>query len=1606
MKKKFFICVLIFSLLLPNITTAKNDTRYYESSCKWETYFDNPDLFENLSGLPYGTIPVANGRPFNYRIWYGKGIVVYGTPEQANSDDTHRKNYKEGTLSDNGIGFYKKAGYKRGEYRYDGYTREGNLYANVNFPLDVERKTKLEDIAWIYRYWESDYVNKAFKGEPSAKISVYTKAAIVNISDTDKKTREWINNGIADFKIRNGVKDTGLKNPAPDRKEDGTWDFHNFLNVQSAPSAKFNGEGRMFRFDKTGHLFYMIFTIKKYQKEHTPVDVSVNVQNESDLEFIDYGDDNPAGFEKQTIDVKVEVTARLKDEEHMKDQLARAVYYTREDRERWEITLNGEQAREDDIQIYDNCAKTVFTIPMTKGQIKALKGNGINFRATARCIYFDERYDEGSSSGNAVFSIKEQIIKTEEKVPFLMEPKCVIPQKGFDIVKFDAHDNTDMSGIKDRKVLINGIEVDDEQFFSGNYIFGIGQDGLKKIDVYYTDNEGKTAFHTAWAYIYDTKPTAQFRISGTYKQNRKLTVTDISNIGGNDIVNSTYPISSYTWKFRAVSGSEGSIRKKDISTTQKDLLFKTPGSYEVELVVKNSLGRVSDPYIVRFEIFPDYEPALEIDLDNSVISRLETVTAWNYNACSTDNDIVSKNTIELWYDSDNDGRYDKLLETYDGSEGFPEFHPVGLGRYKFVNTVEESFGEDTIPEFITDEDRVSRTVEREILVDNIQPMAGLYVQIPMNRTQTDTFIMMDSSLDSEKVKYIKDNRIEFNNYLRSCNIRSNVETWDLHTYEYTQSVSTTVNTGSSTPPETTEYTSDGYYGVLERIRTSNNKYQTDEGSYVTEEEKKTVTGTLKGWAIANYVYTAGGWRIVSSDASDQPSMSYDKDGFTGTLEKVSYTTDSDNGVPTGAGKIGDTYTRKRTYTGYYSGEVTKTVEVWEPDMVWHDDYTGFYEGTIRKEVKQPYTDPFRPTSDKYIIYITDDKINDMNDLSTVLNRSGAKLILVGPVSISSQMGYENFIENNRDISELMQEALDIIGDTGEAEKYTILAGEETLKLSVADYDEENDAISEKKMLYVHDADFYDNGSGLASFAVKEYSEDEGWVDMLADKLVKPGKYTIYRRVKDDPSSDPAFDSFSRYSGTPFIEIYAHRRPVANATLDWDYDREAMVYRTTWVDNSYDPDHQYSRADKGIIERKIMYRATGGEWIYTIPDKLSPGTYELRYYVKDPENTWSEPMTMDFTLEEAPPIQFNASLRALDSRFDLAGIPASEKLEAYDLWTRYPGDVKLEMAFYKGTSRVSTLKSVKFGDGKGIRTGNDITWNNIVYQIPDTLPDGTYDFRITATGDDGRSTVRSFSVRVSTPIGLVPKMLSEVSGGAASDVRASTSKYADSVNVILLHGTMHAKSYNLTNSGGADGSSKEWKGNLNIPSGIPDGEYVARFVAAAPNGTTQSRDVSFKLVNLAITDVKINGYWNHWRGQTDIFGKQMTVEPHRFLSLECVNIDISTIGDPDKVTVRFSPELESMHYTDPNGHTYHYTEFMDHQVKFPEDSTLSVSGNQAHWEYHLPLAPSSKDWNNNRLRPQYSMTVTAYKGSNTATFVVDDIDITGNIYDLTYIQPKD
>ncbi|HEX2944779.1 MAG TPA: hypothetical protein VHT96_02355 [Clostridia bacterium] len=206
----------------------------------------------------------------------------------------------------------------------------------------------------------------------------------------------------------------------------------------------------------------------------------------------------------------------------------------------------------------------------------------------------------------------------------------------------------------------------------------------------------------------------------------------------------------------------------------------------------------------------------------------------------------------------------------------------------------------------------------------------------------------------------------------------------------------------------------------------------------------------------------------------------------------------------------------------------------------------------------------------------------------------------------------------------------------------------------------------------------------------------------------------------------------------------------------------------------------------------------------------------------------------------------------------------------------------------------------------------------------------------------------------------------------------------------------------TNTAAPEDNSESVSANLDI-----DGTWFLHTQVTDHAGNTSYKYVGPVTIQfLGINDVTIEGYWNHWRGQVDLLGKQLTNEPHRFLSLECVKINISTSGNPDRIAVRFSPELEAMNYTDPGGHTSSYSEYFGHEVSFPEDSTFLMSGNHAYWEYNLPLAPSSKDWNDVRLRPRYSMTVTAYKGNRSVTRTINDIDITGNIYDLTYIQPQD
>ena len=260
----------------------------------------------------------------------------------------------------------------------------------------------------------------------------------------------------------------------------------------------------------------------------------------------------------------------------------------------------------------------------------------------------------------------------------------------------------------------------------------------------------------------------------------------------------------------------------------------------------------------------------------------------------------------------------------------------------------------------------------------------------------------------------------------------------------------------------------------------------------------------------------------------------------------------------------------------------------------------------------------------------------------------------------------------------------------------------------------------------------------------------------------------------------------------------------------------------------------------------MWRKTGGQWYYGIPDNLSPGTYELNYYVLDPEGYWSDPFVMNFTLNPSPPMQFNASLRALNNRFSLNSIPASEYLFAYDLWTRFPTYPTLSYALYKGSTPVTSVKNRTFNSSTDIKSGNDIAWHSFNEQIPlrSDLPDGLYTFRITATGN-GQSAYRQFDVNVSTPIKLEPTMPTILLGNRSNQITAATTKYANSTSVRFFTGTPYQTIYQ-TMSGSQTGEIKLWSYSYIPPAHIPSGYYNAEFISTTINGNTEVKTIPFEL----------------------------------------------------------------------------------------------------------------------------------------------------------------
>lgn len=264
--------------------------------------------------------------------------------------------------------------------------------------------------------------------------------------------------------------------------------------------------------------------------------------------------------------------------------------------------------------------------------------------------------------------------------------------------------------------------------------------GLDSIDTTQTitltvvDNDGLTATTSRDIKVVAPAPAAKLQVLGTLKENRKITLHNASKNVADD-----FPMIPSKTKFTvsAVSGGTNADIKYSGSLTgtdDADILIKVAGQYKATLYVENTAG-YSATKSITFTIVPDQAPVPYISMPNTVYrdpsnGNKASVTLDDL-SISPDYDYLAKRVWEYRYDSDNDGNYaeEAWVLMNNGNLDRINFYPTEVGRYEIRITTKEEFGQPTIDEFVTVNDRKSadtanqNVAERIVTVLNRPPLS-------------------------------------------------------------------------------------------------------------------------------------------------------------------------------------------------------------------------------------------------------------------------------------------------------------------------------------------------------------------------------------------------------------------------------------------------------------------------------------------------------------------------------------------------------------------------------------------------------------------------------------------------------------------------------------------------------------------------------------------------------------------------------------------------------------------------------------------------------------------------------------------------------------------
>lgn len=232
--------------------------------------------------------------------------------------------------------------------------------------------------------------------------------------------------------------------------------------------------------------------------------------------------------------------------------------------------------------------------------------------------------------------------------------------------------------------------------------------------------------------VIEPVPNASIYAEGTLKQNRKVIIRSYSSSPTH------YPLVDSKTKITitAVSGGTNADIKYSGSLNgvpSKEVLFKQPGRYKATIYVENILG-LSASSEVSFDIVPDEKPFAYFTLPGSAYRNPadgnQATISIDDMSYSPDKDIVARRLWEYRYDSNNNGNFADESWVIFNNDNLDHLNLKvwDVGQYQVRLTVFEEFGQPTIDEFVTQDDRQS--IDSDITQNAIERIFKVKNQAP------------------------------------------------------------------------------------------------------------------------------------------------------------------------------------------------------------------------------------------------------------------------------------------------------------------------------------------------------------------------------------------------------------------------------------------------------------------------------------------------------------------------------------------------------------------------------------------------------------------------------------------------------------------------------------------------------------------------------------------------------------------------------------------------------------------------------------------------------------------------------------------------------------